>query len=109
MAIAQTTASKFPQSFHVPGDYKEALATLTIGAADTYVTNGFAITPQNFGLTAITHVEVGIFSTGHWGVYVPTSPTAGGLIKVFSAAATELANASAALQSATVVVKVTGQ
>lgn len=107
MAVAPTFVSNLPgaASSHVPGDLKEAFFTLTVGPADTYVTNGFAVTPAQFGLTSITDLDVRSFSTGHWGVYVP----AGGLIKVFSAAATELANASAALQSATVTVKVTGK
>lgn len=92
---AQYNAQKYNGNFH------EIFIQGTIGAADTYATGGIAVTPANLGVQTILNIEPVLFSTGHWGVWVPST----GKIKVFSAAATELANASAALQNATFVVK----
>lgn len=99
MAVAPTYATILPSGNvnHVPGDFKEALVTGTVGGSDTYVTNGFTVSPSSVGLQFITWAAPVTFSTGHWGIYIPSS----GLLKVFSAAATELANGSGALQSAT--------
>lgn len=83
------------------GNFHEIFTLVTIGAADTYATGGIAVSPQNVGVGTIVNIEPVLFSTGHWGVWVPAT----GKIKVFSAAATELANASAALQNATAVIK----
>jgi hypothetical protein len=102
MAVAPTYVAAIPGGVHIPGDRKEFIWTGTVGAADTYVTSGFASTPAQVGLQVLDYVSPVCFSTGHfWGVYVPST----GFIKVFSAAATELANASTALQSATFVVE----
>jgi hypothetical protein len=111
MAVAPAYVSSLPmaQAYHVPGDLKEVIATGTVGAADTYVTGGFTIDLSVYGLNSIVVVDTIVFSTGHWGIYVPGTTTANGKIKVFSAAATELVNASAALQNATFVVQVLGK
>lgn len=105
MAVAPTYVPNVPGGVHIPGDYKEFIFTGTVGGADTYVTNGFSFTPATVGLNSFAQVNAVVFSTGHWGVFVPAS----NLIKVFSAAATELANASAALQGATFVVSGEGK
>lgn len=107
MAVAPTYASQLldGKTVHVVGDNKAITHKGTVGAADTYVTGGFAIAASTFGLQVITQMDPVIFSTGHWGYYEPST----GLLKVFSAAATELANASAALQSATFWVNATGK
>jgi len=83
------------------GNFHEIFCLMTIGAADTYATGGIAVSPQDVGVGTILNIEPVLFSTGHWGVWVPAT----GKIKVFSAAATELANASTALQNATAVIK----
>lgn len=107
MAVAPTYASDLEGSnaYHIPGDYKEANFTGTVGAADTYVTGGFTILASSVGLKRLTQVAPVIFSTGHWGMYLPAT----GKIKVFSAAATELVNASTALQGATFTVAALGR
>lgn len=107
MAVAPTYASQLLEgkALHVVGDGKAVTQKGTVGAADTYVTNGFAIAPATFGLTTIMQMDPIVFSTGHWGYYEPST----GLVKVFSAAATELANASAALQNATFWVNASGK
>ena len=87
------------------GNFHEIFALVTIGASDTYATGGIAVSPADLGVSTILNIEPVLFSTGHWGVWVPAT----GKIKVFSVAATELANASAALQNATAVVKGQGQ
>lgn len=87
------------------GNFHEIFALCTIGASDTYATGGIAVLPSDLGVNTILNIEPVLFSTGHWGVWVPAT----GKIKVFSAAATELANASTALQSATAVIKGQGQ
>lgn len=107
MAVAPTYVSQLPdgKSVHVVGDMKEVTVLGTVGAADTYVTNGFAITAASLGLQQISFADPVSFSTGHWGVYTPST----GLLKVFSAAGTELANASAALQNATFLFRISGK
>src|SRR5438105_2026034 len=107
MAVAPTYASQLPDArpFHVVGDMKEVATIGTVGAADTYVTNGFALSPASFGLQQIAFVSPVVFSTGHTGRYNPSS----GLLQVFSAAGTELVNASAALQNATFLLQVAGK
>lgn len=107
MAVAPTYASQLLEgkAVHVVGDGKAVTQKGTVGAADTYLTNGFTIAPSSFGLTSITQMDPVVFSTGHWGYYEPSTQ----LLKVFSAAGTELANASAALQSATFWVNATGK
>lgn len=104
MAVAPTYATALDSAYHIPGDLKEFIYTGTVGAADTYVTGGFAFLPATVGLSALKYVSPVTFSTGHWGLYLST-----GVIKVFSAAATELVNASTALQSATFVVEGLGR
>lgn len=88
----------------VPGVVRDVAVTITIGASDTYATGGIAISPADVGLSSILWGEPVVFSTGHWGVYVPAT----GKIKVFSAAGTELVNASAALQNATALFRAGG-
>jgi hypothetical protein len=83
------------------GNFHEIFCLVTIGATDTYTTGGISLTPADVGVQTILNIEPILFSTGHWAVWVPATSK----IKVFSAAATELANASAALQSATAVIK----
>lgn len=107
MAVAPTYASQLLDGkvAHVVGDNKAVTYKGTVGAADTYVTNGFTVTPAQLGLQAIAQMDPVVFSTGHWGYFEPST----GLLKVFSAAGTELANASAALQSATFWINATGK
>lgn len=107
MAVAPsyTTALVGGAPWHVPGNLKEAVYTLTVGASDTYATGGFAIAASSFGLQRIEFIFPITFSTGHWGIY----DSSAGKIKVFSAAGTELANTSGALQSATALIVVIGK
>jgi hypothetical protein len=88
----------------VPGVVRDVAVTITIGAADTYATGGIAVSPSDVGLTQILWGEPVVFSTGHWGFWDATNKK----IKVFSAAGTELANASAALQNATALFRAGG-
>jgi hypothetical protein len=107
LAVSPTYASQLLEGkvTHVLGDIKEAVLLGTVGAADTYVTGGFTVTPAQLGLQQIAYIEPVTFSGGHWGVFTPST----GLLKVFSAAGTELANASTALQSATFQVVASGK
>lgn len=92
---------------HVPGDLRESIIKLTFGAADTYVTGGFAVTPATFGFSqAISFVEPAVSNTGG---YVFQYNPATGKILAFSAAGTQLANASAALQNDIVYIQALGQ
>lgn len=105
MAVAPSYVSQLPGVTHVVGDGKEAVAVGTVGAADTYVTGGFAITPAQFGMQQIIFVDVSPAGTGHplaWNA-------ATGNIQAFSAAGTELVNASAALQNAKFNIRVFGK
>lgn len=104
MAVAPAYVSALATPYHDPDSLKEAIWTGTVGAADTYVTGGFTIAPSSFGLSNFVAVYPVNFSTGHWGIW----DSANAKIKVFSAAATELANASAALQSATFTITALG-
>lgn len=92
---------------HVPGDLRESIVSLTFGAADTYVTGGFAVTPATFGFAqSITLIEPGISTTGGYSfIYNPVT----GKVLVFSAAGTQLVNASAALQNDTVILQALGK
>jgi hypothetical protein len=107
MAVAPTYASQLLEGkvIHVVGDVKSATLKGTVGAADTYVTNGFSLTAATLGMTTVIQIDSIIFSTGHWGYYEPATA----LVKVFSAAGTELVNASAALQNATFWINATGK
>lgn len=107
MAVAPTYATVLPTGalWHVYGDMKEGVVTGTVGAADTYVTGGFTVTPASLGLQVIYFADPVSFSNGYTGVFNPAT----GLLKVFSAAGTELANASVALQSATFTFAVRGK
>lgn len=98
MAITPTFAgnSNLGGMADVPGAACAFTVTGTVGAADTYIqATGIVITAANLGLSKILWMGPVLFSTGHWGYWNGTK------IKVFSAAATELADASTALQSAT--------
>jgi len=99
MAVAPSFAPLIPGGVHIPGDFKEFLFTLTVGAADTYVTGGFVVLPASVGVNSFAYVSPVIMATGHYGVW----NYATGKLQVFSAAGTELANASAALQNTTFV------
>lgn len=89
----------------VGGAVRESAVIVTIDPAYTYTTGGITnITAANLGLSNILFCAPFIFSTGHWGVYVPGTKA----FKVFSAAGTELASASAALQGATVLLQAGG-
>lgn len=107
MAVAPTYVSQLSDAkpLHVVGDVKEVATLGTVGAADTYATGGFSVTPASMGLQVIHFADPVTFSTGHWGIYFPATA----LLKVFSAAGTELANASAALQSATFLFRCEGK
>lgn len=109
MAVAPTYVPAVPGGVHIPGDYKEFIYNGTVGASDTYVTGGFSFTPAMAGLGSVAYCSPVTFSTGHWGIYIPGAGVSTGLVKVFSAAATELANASAALQSATFTIEGLGR
>lgn len=104
MAVAPAYVPVLANAVHVPGDRKEVLVNGTVGAADTYVTNGFSLTPAQLGLSVVACAGPVLFSTGHWGIYLVATQ----LVKVFSAAGTELANASAALQNATFTFQAVG-
>lgn len=86
----------------VGGAIRETAALWTVDGAYTYTTGGFALSPGAVGLSSIYFIGPVVFSTGHWGMYT------GGKIKVFSAAGTELVNASAALQGATALIQAGG-
>ena len=88
----------------VGGAVRETAAIWTVDSAYTYATGGFALSPGAVGLSSILFCAPIVFSTGHWGVYVPST----GKLKVFSAAGTELANASTALQNATALIQAAG-
>lgn len=107
MAVAPTYVSQLPDGkpVHVVGDMKEAVVVGTVGASDTYVTNGFSITPASMGLQQISFIDPIVFSTGHIGRWNPSTS----VMQVFSAMGTELVNASAALQSATFLLRVAGK
>jgi hypothetical protein len=105
LAVAPTYVSALPAATHVVGDGKEAIAVGTVGAADTYVTGGFALAPSSFGMQQILFVDVSPAGTGHPLVWNQAT----GLIQAFSAAGTELVNASAALQNAKFNIRVFGK
>ena len=105
MAVAPTYVANVPGGVHVPGDNKEFTYTGTVGASDTYATGGFSLPLATLGINTLIDCSPITFSTGHWGFYLPAT----NLVKVFSAAATELTNTSAALQSATFIVRGTGR
>jgi hypothetical protein len=107
LAINPTRSSLLPatQAWHVDNDGKEALFVETVGAADTYVTGGWALVPSNYGLQVIYFADVSTAGSGHplaWNA-------ATGAIQAFSAAGTELVNASAALQSVKYNLRVFGK
>lgn len=106
MAVAPTYATLHTSGrpYQVPGNMKEVHYTGTVGASDTYATNGFTFAASSLGLNTLFAVDPILFSTGHWGIW----DSAAGKIKVFSAAATELSNTSAALQNATFAVHALG-
>lgn len=110
MAVAPAYVSQIPGKVaytHVTS-HKEVYTLGTVGPADTYVTGGFTITAASLGLSSIWYIAPVTFSTGHVGVYLPTNGTTG-VLKVYTTAATELANASAALQNATFLVLAAGK
>lgn len=88
----------------VGGAVRESAVIWTVDAAYTYATGGFALSPGAVGLSTIYFCAPITFDNGYWGVYVPST----GKIKVFSAAGTELANASAALQNAKALIQAAG-
>ena len=91
---------------NVGGAFRESAVLWTVDAAYTYTTNGVTgvITPAALGFSQIYFIAPVVFSTGHWGYWdIPTSK-----LKVFSAAGTELANASAALQGASALIQAVG-
>lgn len=104
MAINATVTPNLDEINHIPGDLRESIVTLTVGAADTYVTGGFAVPPSLFGFTSIKYCDI-YHSLG----YAAYFNAATGNIQVFSAAGTELANASAALQSTKFVLQAVGR
>lgn len=91
---------------HIPGDLRESIISLTFGAADTYVTGGFAVTPATFGFAqAIVFLEPAVSQTGG---YVFQYNPATSKVLVFSAQGTQLVNASAALQNDVVQLQALG-
>lgn len=88
----------------VGGAVKESAVVWTFDAAATYATGGITISPAALGLSAILFCAPFTFDNGYWGVYVPST----GKFKVFSAAGTELVNASAALQGAKALIQAAG-
>lgn len=105
MAVNPTYVSLLPngKQTHVTGDVKEAVLQGTVGAADTYVTGGFALPTPN-GANGIVYAAATNMGSGHMCAWNPSTK----LLQVFSAAGTELANASAALQNVVFVVVITG-
>jgi hypothetical protein len=90
----------------VGGAFRESAVKWTVDAAYTYTTNGVTgvITPATLGLSNIFAIAPVVFSTGHWGYWDDSVSK----LKVFSAAGTELVNASAALQGATALIQAIG-
>ena len=105
MAVAPTYVSLLPNGkvVHVVGDWKETVQQGTVGAADTYVTGGFAL-PAIPTANSTLAVQAVNFGSGHTGFWSPAT----GLMQVFSASGTELANASAALQNVKFVLAMNG-
>lgn len=105
MAVAPTYVSLLPngKQVHIVGDMKEAVLQGTVGAADTYVTGGFAV-PALSGANNVLVVSPVNFGSGHTGAWNPVTK----LMQVFSAAGTELANASAALQNVVFIITLGG-
>jgi hypothetical protein len=88
----------------VAGALRESATNLTFDPAGTYATGGIPVTPANVGLSTILFMIPAVFDNGYYGVYVNSTAK----IKVFSAAGTELANASAALQGAKALLQASG-
>lgn len=90
----------------VGGAFRETAVLWTVDGAYTYTTGGVTgiLTPAALGLSTIYFVAPVVFSTGHYGMW----DFSVGKLKVFSAAGTELVNASAALQGATALVQAVG-
>lgn len=90
----------------VPGAQYEAWVQNTFGPADTYVTGGIPLTPSNFGFNQkIVMIDVvGSQTGGYQFVWNPTTQK----LKCFSAAGTELANASAVLQNDVITIHAIG-
>ena len=113
MAMTVTPTAITPDGLKsdVLGNMRLGLVTLTFGASDTYVTGGFLVIPANFGFPfrIVTVFDATTQVGGYSLVYVPsTSPVGQGQMVAFSAMGTQLANASAALQSDTVVLSAIG-
>ena len=107
MAVSPTYTTLLPSTamYHIDNDGKEVMATGAIGASDTYVTGGWSLSPSTFGLQQILFVDCSPAGTGH-PLYWNKST---GTIQAFSAAGTELANASTALQSQTFNIRIYGK
>jgi hypothetical protein len=105
MAVAPVFTSLLPngKQMHVVGDTKESVLKGVVGAADTYVTGGFTL-PVPPGANAIAYVSPAVLGSGHFGSWNPATS----LFQIFSAAGTELVNASAALQSVVFIVTIAG-
>jgi hypothetical protein len=105
MAVAPVYTSLLPagKQVHVVGDWKESVLKGVVGAADTYVTGGFALPVPN-GANTIAAVSPVVFGSGHYGSFNPAT----GLMQVFSASGTELVNASAALQNVVFIITISG-
>jgi len=90
----------------VGGAFRETAVKWTVDAAYTYTTGGVTgiITPAALGLSSIFMVAPVVFSNGYYGYWDDTVSK----LKVFSAAGTELANASAVLQGATAFIQAIG-
>lgn len=91
---------------NVGGAFRESAVLWTVDAAYTYTTNGVTgvITPAALGFGTIYFIAPVLFSTGHWGYWnIATNK-----LVVFSAAGTELVNASAALQGASALIQAVG-
>lgn len=103
MAMTVTPVAVAPDGLKsdVPGNLRVGIVSLTFGAADTYVTGGIPLTSATFGFpTKIVNVHPAISQTG--GYLFTWVPSTSSLI-CFSAPGTQLASASAALQSDVVI------
>ena len=92
---------------NVGGAFRESAVLWTVDAAYTYpnpagITG--VITPAVLGFSQIYFIAPVLFSNGYWGYW----DIANSALHVFSAAGTELVNASAALQGAKALIQAVG-
>lgn len=103
---ALTFGSRSLRQSFVAGGKKFRVIPITLD--NSYPTGGYAITRAQLGLAGADNpdavIPIGPASTGHWALWDATNNK----LKFFSAAGTELAGASAALNAATISLLVIG-